>query len=327
MSLPIHVVAAHPDNERIFQALATPSEDIRAARTAIHTGCTKCLRNAGDEPGLQLRRSAKCKSVYYCSKECQTTHWPIHKPHCSNVDGSGIGRLVQNLWSNPLLMTHIQACLILHFDLLDRPQLDKPFMARIDLGIEPANTAQFFDIFIGKPIPTDKIPGMLQVNAFTPLPPTAMADLTPKRMDIWRQARAAADKTGFRGDSVGLLEFGNGENVQTITLPVHIQHRAMDLVRVSDPWVMTSAITGIQTEVPFNTESCMEFMNIHIRSDKQDQLLLRTKMRPSDIQIIQDAAVGSQTSPAHILRLKMAREAIFRPLMVGPGGAGYVPLV
>ncbi|KAJ7759627.1 hypothetical protein B0H16DRAFT_1720413 [Mycena metata] len=123
------------------------------------------------------------------------------------------------------------------------------------------------------------------------------------------------------------MEFGNGENPQTITLPVHIQRRALNMVQAAEPWVMTSAITGQSTEAPFNIETCMEFINTHIRSDKQDQLLLRTEMRASDIQMIRDAGAESDTLPAQILRAKMAREHIFRPLMVGPGGANWVPLV
>ncbi|KAJ7914332.1 hypothetical protein B0H13DRAFT_1611638, partial [Mycena leptocephala] len=323
----IQIVATHPDNERNFKAIATTPKNIRTTRTGIHTACTKCFKNDGEEPGLELRRCGRCKSVWYCSKECQTTHWSEHKKHCTEVDGSGIGRLVQNLYSNPLLNKHIQACFILHFNLLRSPQLDRPFMARIDIGVEPADMPDFFKIFMGEQLGNGKMKGMLQVNHFTPVPPKAMADLTPMRMNIWRQARESADRNGFRGDSVGLVEFGNGESQQTLTFPVHIQKAAIELVRQSPLWVMTSAITGKSTEAPFNIETCLEFMNTHIRSDKKDQLLLRTDMRPSDVQIIRDAAADLDKLPAQILKAKMAREHIFKPLMVGPGGVGYVPLV
>jgi hypothetical protein len=50
-------------------------------------------------------------------------------------------------------------------------------------------------------------------------------------------------------------------------------------------------------------------------------------MRPSDVQIIRDAAADLDKLPAQILKAKMAREHIFKPLMVGLGGVGYVPLV
>jgi hypothetical protein len=53
-------------------------------------------------------------------------------------------------------------------------------------------------------------------------------------------------------------------------------------------------------------------MNTHIRADKNNQLLLRTKMRPSDIQVIRDVAANSDSVPAMILNDKLARETIYR---------------
>jgi len=37
--------------------------------------CSKCKKEA-------LKRCSKCKSEYYCSRECQVTHWKDHKPAC-----------------------------------------------------------------------------------------------------------------------------------------------------------------------------------------------------------------------------------------------------
>ncbi|CAA7260743.1 unnamed protein product [Cyclocybe aegerita] len=39
--------------------------------------CAFC-HNAGDD----LKRCGGCRSVYYCSKECQLSHWKKHKPGC-----------------------------------------------------------------------------------------------------------------------------------------------------------------------------------------------------------------------------------------------------
>ncbi|KAJ6626094.1 hypothetical protein B0H10DRAFT_2000297 [Mycena sp. CBHHK59/15] len=324
-----HVI--HPDNKAHFKALATSKKDIRTTRSTIHTICSKCLKS-DEEPGLALRRCGKCKGVWYCSKECQIKHWPHHKKSCNIVDGSGILKLVNNLNSNPLFNQYLQACFILDFDLLRHPQLDKPFMARIDIGIEPADTTDLFNIFLGQPLSEEKIKGMVQVNAFTPATPAQMAELTPKRKEIWRKARESLNKGGFPGDSMGLMEFANGESEMTITVEVHIQRAAMQLVELgaSTPFEMTSAITGEVTKLPFTVETCMEFMNTHIRADKKNQLLLRTEMRPTDIQIIRDAGMGSGDSdrvPVQILKEKMAREQIFRPLIVNNGSLEQVLLV
>ncbi|KAJ7228070.1 hypothetical protein C8J57DRAFT_1534642 [Mycena rebaudengoi] len=121
---------------------------------------------------VELRKCGRCQSVRYCSQECQKKHWPTHKKNCSKENGSGIMKLVQNLAGNVVLMTHIQACLILHFDLLRNPHLDKPFIAHLDIGIEPADIPQLFDIYMGKPLQIGKpILGMVQVNAIRPATP------------------------------------------------------------------------------------------------------------------------------------------------------------
>lgn len=38
-------------------------------------GCTDVYKPA-------TKKCSKCKSVYFCSKECQLKCWPIHKKHC-----------------------------------------------------------------------------------------------------------------------------------------------------------------------------------------------------------------------------------------------------
>ncbi|KAJ6594919.1 hypothetical protein B0H19DRAFT_1057128 [Mycena capillaripes] len=322
---PIQIHAIHPDNEKNFKALAAASKDIRSTRTNIQAVCTNCLRNNGDEPELDLLRCGRCKGVWYCSKDCQ-------KKHCIRGaaakwkarESAGLCKTYAPTGS----LARISKRVSFFTSTSSGPRSStNHLMARIDLGIEPADVPEFFNIFVNEPVDTANMKGMLRVNGFTPLTPQQMDDLTPMRMNIWRQARENADRLGFQGDYVGLMEFGNGTSQQKITCTIHIQQAAMDLVRESQPWVMTSAITGRVTEAPFNIETCMEFINTHFRADKKDQLLLRCPMRESDVQIIRDAAADSNTYPAQILKAKMAREDLFKPLMVGPDGrASRVPL-
>ncbi|KAJ6608434.1 hypothetical protein B0H10DRAFT_2226843 [Mycena sp. CBHHK59/15] len=190
-----------------------------------------CLKN-GDESGLELRWCMKCK----------TSAWPKHKKFCSTVDRSGILKLVENLLANPVLNIYLQACFILHFDLLRHPQLDEPFMARVDIGIEPADIPDFMKIFF-RQLLEEKIKGMVQVNTFTPIT-TAEVELGSGSKEVWRLARESTNKMGFKHDSVGLVDMGNSENEQTIACPVHIQRVAMELVRQSRPLKRESAITG-----------------------------------------------------------------------------------
>ena len=43
----------------------------------ICTGCGAANRS--------LRRCGRCRSVHYCSRECQRGHWPIHRFNCSQI--------------------------------------------------------------------------------------------------------------------------------------------------------------------------------------------------------------------------------------------------
>lgn len=145
--------------------------------------------------------------------------------------------------------------------LLRNPHLDKPFMARVDIAIEPADIPQFFDIYMGKPLDIDKpILGMAQVNAIRPATPEAMANLTPMRQRIWETARGEANSDGDAGSSVGLIEVVKGGSDQAITMPIFISDWAVEIVRKASPWVSKSALTGLETMAPFNADTCMEYV-------------------------------------------------------------------
>ncbi|KAJ6533779.1 hypothetical protein DFH09DRAFT_1092362 [Mycena vulgaris] len=66
-------------------------------------------------------------------------------------------------------------------------------MARIGIGIEPAEATDLLNIFFGRPLLNKKVKGMVQVNGFTAASPSVMAALTPKRQEMWRAARKRAD--------------------------------------------------------------------------------------------------------------------------------------
>ncbi|KAF7292590.1 MYND-type domain-containing protein [Mycena indigotica] len=316
--------AVHPDNAKSFKSFAPSRTEVRSTRNAIHTACTRCLKT-DEDPEIILRRCGKCKGVWYCSKQCQTAHWPTHKKTCHLVEGPGIQKLVQNFCANSVLNKHLQACLALAFDLHIKSRLDSPFIARVDIGIEPADIMDFFNVFLGRdgesdtPIaspnpskpPVASKRGMLQITAFQPSTICKLEELTEMRQEIWKKARESADQAGCEGDSVGLVEFASGGERHDVDMS--FPHPQVD---------DQSAITSEVTEVPFSIATCIEFMNMHIRADKKNQYMLRTEIQESDLKTIRNAALHAsddEPRPVQLLRVKMEKEDIYNPFVMQEG--------
>lgn len=108
-----------------------------------------------------------------------------HKKSCHDVEGKGISRLVRKFATNKLLMGLLQVCLICRFNLLHNSAPDKPFMAHIDVEIEPSDITVCYQLFAGAEIGSE-VEGMLQLNALTTCNLVAQP-LTLNRMELWRR--------------------------------------------------------------------------------------------------------------------------------------------
>lgn len=68
--------------ENLLAEAKPPSSDEAAATNSAGQPdkCGRCQVLAS--PEISLKCCARCKSAYYCSKECQTSHWKVHKKSC-----------------------------------------------------------------------------------------------------------------------------------------------------------------------------------------------------------------------------------------------------
>ena len=122
----------------------------------------------------------QCKSVWYCSKECQKKDWyanrsvfssessplfrPHHKTRCTLSERPrGVQELVGALASNVTLITMLQVCAALDRDLNRNRELGLkvPFMARVDIAIEPSDVHSFVKVLLTDKPYGEKMEGMI----------------------------------------------------------------------------------------------------------------------------------------------------------------------
>jgi hypothetical protein len=70
--------------------------------TVVYPVCDSCKKDA-----YNIKVCGECKTARYCSKECQTAHWKVHKPRC--VGSYDLHKLIRKesnaLTSKPLFST------------------------------------------------------------------------------------------------------------------------------------------------------------------------------------------------------------------------------
>ena len=61
--------------------------------------CVTCMKAVPEV--AKLKACKACRSVYYCSKECQRAHWPLHKRECPSLCAADRGRLNEWFYNCP----------------------------------------------------------------------------------------------------------------------------------------------------------------------------------------------------------------------------------
>lgn len=174
---------------------------------------------------------------------------------CHAVDGSSNLKLISKLISNPTIMLFLEASLAFQFDLIQNPIADRPFCARVDIGIEPSSLQTFHQVYSGQEAGLQKIEGMVQINAVTAKPPGEA--IHPRLMEQWRQARNSSKDNELASSPIGLIEFAIANNEGTITCSVIIPPPAIMMAQEAEPIPRKSVIRG-EFQVPMDAVSLIE---------------------------------------------------------------------
>ncbi|KAH7885652.1 hypothetical protein F5I97DRAFT_1422712 [Phlebopus sp. FC_14] len=307
--------AVHPDTQDIFRKFAVPKETLKTNKGTIEKVCTNCGTILKKLSVCQRVCATECKSVWYCTKECQKKDWLRHKETCTPVErSSGITKFPQTIIANTLLLNTLALCAAIDLDLVNdkrRLGFDVPFVGQINVGMEPSGSTDLHKLLFTKELANSKTEGMVQFNRFMSYIPGQFgySPLEPRQMAVWNQIRAQSPKDA----RVGMLEFVYNVNLKQSTMVnfcVHPEH--LLAAKRAEPFTHFSGITGAKVVHPMSVVTCLEFMNTHVRADKQNQLQLRTDMTESDMDIIRGVMDRANNSEAVcLLREKINREGFY----------------
>ena len=65
------------------QQAAAQSQSTAATATTTQAGACAACGTSSIPTDAAFKTCARCKAVQYCSKDCQRTHWPVHKATCT----------------------------------------------------------------------------------------------------------------------------------------------------------------------------------------------------------------------------------------------------
>ncbi|KAJ7362291.1 hypothetical protein DFH08DRAFT_840644 [Mycena albidolilacea] len=245
-------------------------EEIRAnIPPEICSGCGESYSGAE-----KLKNCAGCRAARYCSRHCQVSDWPTHKPLCGgSVSSTDIHlKLAKKLMANVDLMFYLKVYTVLALDLLTTPENALNTCLIVKLITRDADHMAALRAMMNGEERGLGTPIMLQI---------ASIEKKPLLSHTTAAMRTSIDKTRAGIPSpdwpIVMILF-TGDDVNCLATPCVIDPQALQQGRERNPFVIQSAMMGRQ-EIPVEEKTIIEQFNNKIYMDKQNRYLLHTKSK------------------------------------------------
>lgn len=153
---------------------------------------------------------------------------------------------------------------VCEFKLHEKPIIDKPFIARCDISIEPSDITIPLRLMMGQIDRKDitSLEGMLHIKNFVPLDASHAVDAT--RLELWKNTKRENAERGFLNAPVGLIDFHTTNTEQSITFGMVVQDAAIGSIKAGVGFETESALLPGKMTIPLSRDACLEYVTLFI---------------------------------------------------------------
>ncbi|KDR67220.1 hypothetical protein GALMADRAFT_147232 [Galerina marginata CBS 339.88] len=173
-------------------------------------------------------RCARCKGMFYCSRQCQKEEWPAHKPFCHDAEKHSdfTRKCLQRLNDSQEFRDSLRVALAEKYYKVftTSPNPTKMWVVATYVGLRPRDGQDFKALGSPKvPIASllkKKMPGELIIYKMTDLSNMENHPINDRARAMWRQSRDRLDNTGFTDSHAILVLFVYNDEIQYLLLEV-----------------------------------------------------------------------------------------------------------
>ncbi|CAA7269774.1 unnamed protein product [Cyclocybe aegerita] len=176
----------------------------------IVISCTFCSVYADDKKAL--RKCSKCKSAFYCSRECQKKDWARHRANCTPASAQRdyVSRLFLKIQKDEGLIANLRtaiACTILR----ETRDPKRIWIAVANLVLKPANDEHLKSL-MSRDVPLEslaevKMPGVATFTSVMDVSDPKLYPLNGRFREYWRQHREMLESVGRPESLTVLVQF------------------------------------------------------------------------------------------------------------------------